>query len=93
MLKYEKTLIYFLIKHKVIIRFRKNLREHKFGIVRKNVKIKVSRLLRQHPPENYIKSFNWELTKEGNFFWTTINKRWKKELRKHETNPKHCTVK
>ena len=81
MLKLEKTLIYFLIKQNVVLRFRKNLKDHKLGIVRKNVNMKISRLLKQHPPERYIKSFNWSLTKEGVMFWSGINKKWKKEIK------------
>ena len=81
MLKLEKTLIYFLIKHNVVIRFRRNLKDHKLGIIRKNVNMKLKRLLKQHSTKNYIKSFNWELTKEGTLFWSNINKKWKYEIK------------
>ena len=82
MLPFESELVSFLINKSVILRYRRNLRDHKLGIIRKRVKLKMQRLLRPLPPDKYIQSFYWKQTKEGKFFWSDINRKWQKELKR-----------
>jgi len=79
---FEKDLVHFLIENNVAIRFTRNLKESRFGIVRKGVKLKTSRLLRPLPPEKYIQSFSWDHTKQGKPFWLDIHKKWIERLQR-----------
>jgi len=81
-MNHEQKLIEFLIDNCVILRYRRNLRDHKLGMVRKNVKIPFNRLLKPFKPKDYIHSFDWSLTKEGFGFWHNIDKKWETRLKK-----------
>lgn len=82
LLSFESELVRFLIKKNVVLRYRRNLRDHKLGIVRKGVRLRMQRLIKPLPPDKYIQSFYWKHTKEGKMFWSNINRKWQKELKK-----------
>ena len=79
--KYEEQFIQFLIANFVAIRYRRNLKDHKLGMIRKNVRMSLKRLMKNFTPKNYIHSFDWEESKEGFEFWEDINKKWKLKLK------------
>lgn len=83
----EQKLVEFLKKHKVLTRFKKNLKDKYCNsefLIFDDIEGLID-FIEPIPEEIIEVAFDWKLTPEGYEFWEKINKEWRKEVEENES--------